>query len=65
VSVGLLKLCASGFAVVKSNLEIVAFNSAGIQLCVEISDSGVEMGNLFSKMMIGFLKLMASGLASS
>jgi hypothetical protein len=45
----------------KSNLEIVAFNSAGIQLCVEISNIGVEMGNLIGKVCVGLFKLCASG----
>jgi hypothetical protein len=65
MSVGFFKLGASGFAVMKSSLEIGTFSPACIKLVGEVSNNTVEMANLFSKMMIGLLKLMASGLASS
>ncbi len=64
-SVGLFKLGTSGFAVMKSNLEIVAFNSACIKLSIKISNSGIEIGILISEVGISSLQLSTSGLTSS
>jgi hypothetical protein len=36
------------------------FSSASSKLRAEITNSSIQMGNLFSKMMIGFFKLMNS-----
>jgi hypothetical protein len=60
----------SGFEVVALSLasselvlEIMAFSSAGVKLIGKVSNCGVEMGNLVSKVMVGFFKLSASCLA--
>jgi len=57
------KLGTSGFTVMKGNLEVVAFNSTGVELSTEIGNSGVEVSILVREVCVGILQLGASGLA--
>ncbi len=63
MSIGLFKLGTSGFTVMKGDLEVVAFNSTGVELSTEIGDSGVEVSILVREVGVGILQLGASGLA--
>jgi hypothetical protein len=57
-------LGTSGFTGTQSNLEVVAFNSAGVKLDIEIVNSGVEVSNLVCEMMTLVIELGTSGFTS-
>jgi hypothetical protein len=64
IMIGFFQLITSGFTSRKSSLEVVAFNSAGVKLDIEIIDSGVGMSKLVGEVTVGIFKLSTSGFTS-